>query len=80
MTCQLSDAQPQLLVPSLEAEEPGLADGTLLKLLLLRGAKQQVLPLSYFPPQILLYLHPSLEEEPTERRWLLSKGKQQRLR
>lgn len=66
---------PQLLVPSLEAEEPGSADGTLWETLLLTGAKQQVLLLSSFLSQILPHLHPSVEEEPTERRWLLSNGK-----
>ena len=42
VTCRFSDAHPQLLVPSLEAEEPGSDDGTLSEMLLLTGAEQQV--------------------------------------
>lgn len=64
MTYRFCDAHPWLLVPSLEAEEPGSANGTLSEMLRLTGAKQHVQLLSSSSPQILLHLHPSLEEEP----------------
>lgn len=40
VTCQFSDAHSQLLISTLEAEEPGSAGGTHSEMRLLWGAKQ----------------------------------------
>lgn len=69
-----TDAHPQLLLRPLKAGEPASADGTLLEMVLLRGAKQQVLPTPsfFFFSQILLRLN---RLSSVKRTWLLSKGK-----